>query len=306
MRNLIIDCDPGHDDAVAILIALAYPEALKLKAVTTVCGNNTLEKVTRNAQHILTVADASTILAAGALRPLIGEPIISTEFHGETGMDGPAVLPLYTYPVSTRHAVEIMRMVLEEGEQTAIAALGPLTNIALLIRLYPSLLSRIEVISLMGGAIEGGNCTQDAEFNIFVDPEAAAIVFSSGVPIVMSGLNVTSKTLIRKDQIEHLRKAGRIGKFFCELMDFYGSKSKKFNVNGCMLHDPCAIAWLLHPEIFSGEKQGIDILLHGNARGKTVISSENPESVLVLKETDAKSMAELIITSIETINGSNQ
>jgi pyrimidine-specific ribonucleoside hydrolase len=305
MRNLIIDCDPGHDDAAAILMALAHPEALTLKAVTTVCGNNTLEKVTRNARHILTVAGASTVLAAGAVRPLIGEPVISAEFHGETGMDGPAALPYYACPVSNKHAVEIMKLALEEGEQTAIAALGPLTNIALLMRLYPSLLSRIEVISLMGGAIEGGNCTQDAEFNIFVDPEAAAIVFSSGVPIVMSGLDVTSKALIREDQFEYLRKAGRIGKFFCELMDFYGSKSKQFNVKGCMLHDPCAIAWLLHPEIFKGEKQGIDVVLHGNARGKTLISSENSESVLVLNEADVESLAELIIASIETINNKN-
>jgi pyrimidine-specific ribonucleoside hydrolase len=299
---LIIDCDPGHDDAAAILMALAHPEALLLRAVTTVCGNNTLEKVTRNARHVLSVAGASATLAAGSARPLVGDPVISTEFHGESGMDGPAALPFYTYPVSDRHAVEVMRMVLEEGKQTVIAALGPLTNIALLIRLYPSLVSGIEVISLMGGAIEGGNCTQDAEFNIFVDPEAAAIVFSSGIPIVMSGLDVTTKTLIQEGRFEYLREGGRAGKFFCELMDFYGSKSRKFNVTGCMLHDPCAIAWLLRPEIFRGEKHGIDVVLHGSARGKTLISPEKPETVLVLREADAGALTDLIITSIEAID----
>lgn len=302
MRNLIIDCDTGHDDAVAILMALAHPDLLSLRAVTTVCGNNTLDLVTNNTRHVLDVAGAETILAKGATRPLIGEPVISDEFHGVTGMDGPTGLPPARHPVNTRHAVNLIRdIVLSSDEKITIAALGPLTNIALFIRMYPELTGRIELISLMGGALEGGNCTPDAEFNIFVDPEAAEIVFGSGIPVVMSGLDVTNKAMLYAHQYKPLHSGGAVGKFFAELMEFYESSFQKVGITGCAMHDPCAVAYLLKPDLFSGIQTGIHVELHGERRGKTCRKSDASATTLVLTEVQVEAMADLIIQSIQTL-----
>lgn len=302
MKHIIIDCDPGHDDAVAIFMALAHKEAVVLRAVTTVCGNNTLENITRNAQMVLDTAGANTILAAGAERPLVGRPIISSQYHGPTGMNGPTILPPATHPIDPRHAVEVMRDILSEGEEKiTIAALGPLTNLALLIRTYPGLLSKIEAVSLMGGGLRGGNTTPHAEFNICVDPEAAEIVFGSGLPIIMSGLDVTTKAVIYPKDYEHLKQGSSVGRFFVELMEFYIRGAHDFGADGCIMHDPCAIAYLLRPEMFHGIHTGVCVELCGEKRGKTVAAKSDRTKVLVLQEVDTKEMSKLVIESIEKL-----
>ena len=302
MRNLIIDCDPGQDDAAAILLALAYPEELKVLAVTTVCGNNTLANVTQNARYILDVAGKKTLLAAGAERPLISEPIISHEFHGETGMDGHTGLPPAAYSVERRPAVEVMRELIMAREKTTLAALGPLTNVALLFSIYPEVKERVELITLMGGGLANGNITPYAEFNIYVDPEAAAIVFRSGVPIVMSGLDVTQQALLYPEQFRRMQEPSRAVKFFRELMEFYGAKAEKFGATGCMLHDPCAVAWLLWPELFQGFHTAIGIELAGQARGRTESRPAKDKNVLALTAVNAPVMMERLLAAISRLD----
>lgn len=304
MRDIIIDCDPGHDDAVAIFMALAHKQQFNIKAVTTVCGNNTLEKVTKNAHYVLSVAGGRTLVAKGADAPLINEPIISDEFHGVTGMDGPTVEVEMISQETQQSAVEVMANMLKESiEKVTILALGPLTNVALLIKAYPQYIGKIEMISLMGGGIDHGNITKDAEFNIYVDPEAAQIVFNSEIPIVMCGLDVTEQVEIQKDEYEYLRNKGNVGQVFCELMDFYIKGSPTFGATGCVMHDPCSMAYLINPNLFRGKLAKVQVALNGEERGKTVADYENERAnTLVILEADAANVSELVLKSIEKLN----
>jgi len=303
MRKIIIDCDPGHDDAVAIMLAYANSDKLDLLAITTACGNNTLEKVTRNAGLITAICRERTPIYQGALRPLVGEPIISSEYHGETGMDGPINLPEANLPCTSHCAVEIMRdLLVKSKDPITVVALAPLTNIALLIRTYPELASQIECISLMGGGTEHGNITLHAEFNIGVDPEAAEIVFSSGIPVVMCGLDVTEKALMYPSEFEYLRNNGNVGRFFCELMDFYSRKSTElFGVDGCMMHDPCPVAYLLAPDLFSGIPGRVQVVLSGEKRGKTEFYPDKSGKTLMLNDVHRAAFRDIILKSIELL-----
>ena len=304
MRQIIIDCDPGHDDAVAIFMALAHKELFDLKAVTTVCGNNTVDKITNNAHYVLSTAKATTIVARGADEPLVNAPIISAEFHGDSGMDGPTLKVDRTSVEAECSAVEMMVNILKEAEdKVTLVPLAPLTNIALLIKAYPEYISKIDSIVLMGGGIAHGNITGDAEFNIYVDPEAAQIVYSSGIPIVMCGLDVTEQVEIKKEEYEYLRAKGRVGQVFCELMDFYIKGSPSFGATGCVMHDPCAMAYLIQPELFTGKKAKVSIeLWDDNQRGKTVADYESHEAnTLVVLNAQAKEVASLILKSIEKL-----
>lgn len=299
--RIIIDCDPGHDDAVALLMAFAHD--LDVRAITTVCGNNVLDKMTRNAHIVAAVAKKDITIAAGAEAPLINAPYISSEFHGESGMDGPSILPDITPVKNPRSAVEVLKEEIERGgEKLTIVAIGPLTNIALLLKTYPQLKSGIERIVLMGGGMQHGNVNEYAEFNIFVDPEAAQIVFASGLPIVMCGLDVTEQAIIYADEFEYLRSRGTVGRFFCELMDFYGSKSALFGATGCMLHDPCAVAYLIQPALFRGTQMGIEVELAGEERGRTK-RTQARENVLCLNAVDREAFSKLVCSSIEKLAG---
>lgn len=305
MKRIIIDCDPGHDDAVAMFMAFAHKELFDVRAITTVCGNNTLEKVTKNAHIVSSIANQDAVIALGAASPLINEPIISSEFHGESGMDGPREFPQIISKQSSKPAIQVIHdILLESNEKTTIVALGPLTNIALFIKCYPELLNRIDLISVMGGGLDHGNITDFAEFNIFVDPEAAQIVFSSGIKICMSGLDVTEKAIIYPNEYEHLRNEGKAGRFFCELMDFYGSHAEVFGTTGCMMHDPCAVAWLIDPKLFDGFSCGIKIELSGEKRGQT-ISIADKKNVYVLTSVKRDEFAALILKSIDYHNNNN-
>jgi inosine-uridine nucleoside N-ribohydrolase len=220
MTTVILDCDPGHDDAIALLLALASPE-LDLLGVTTVSGNQTLEKTTANAIRVLDhVGRAELPVSAGAPRPLVRERHTAAEVHGETGLDGPNLPPPSRDPEPT-HAIDwIATAVAGSAEPVTLIPTGPLTNIALLLARYPELEARIERIVLMGGAIGEGNTTPAAEFNIWVDPEAAHRVFESELDVTMVGLDVTHQALMTPVHAERLRAAGRAGTLVAELYDF--------------------------------------------------------------------------------------
>lgn len=264
-RTVIFDCDPGHDDAIALILALANPE-LDIKAITTVHGNGTLENMTQNALMLLELCQKTEIpVAAGAAKPLVGEFVGGKTIHGETGMDGHS-LPLPTIQPSTLNAVQLMEQVFEqcEGNLTIITT-GALTNVAVFLLANPQLYNRIDCISIMGGACEEGNRTAVAEANIWKDPEAAHIVFHSGIPVELYGLNVTHKALILSDEFERFKNAeGRVTRFVGDLLEFFA----KYYTNtgalaGCPIHDACAVAGLIEPRLFDYEYMQIDVDLYG-------------------------------------------
>lgn len=239
---VIIDCDPGHDDAIALLLAFASPR-IYVQAVTVVAGNQTLEKTLKNTKNVLDYAEIRAKVAAGAQKPLFRELNIASHVHGESGLDG-VILPPAKFEEVEITAVELMRkIILKSNEKVVLIATGPLTNVALLLLTYPVVKDKIEYISLMGGACFGGNLTPVAEFNIAVDPEAAKIVFESGIPIVMHGLDVTYKAQIYRNEVETIRKlGGKVPIMVAELLDFYSKYYGNQGFKGTPLHDACAVA----------------------------------------------------------------
>lgn len=263
---VIIDCDPGHDDAIALVLALASPE-LDVKAVTSSAGNQTPEKTLRNVLRMLTLLKRPDIpVAGGALKPLMRELIIADNVHGESGLDGPA-LPEPGFAAQACTAVELMAKTLRESAgPVTIVATGPQTNVALLLNSHPELHSKIARIVMMGGAMVLGNWQPAVEFNIYVDPEAAEIVFQSGIPVVMAGLDVTHKAQIHVEDIERFRRIGNpISTIVAELLDFFLEyhKDEKWGFVGAPLHDPCTIAWLLKPEMFTTVERWVGVETQG-------------------------------------------
>jgi inosine-uridine nucleoside N-ribohydrolase len=257
--DLLLDCDPGHDDAVALLLALASPEA-ELVGVTTVAGNQTLEKTTTNAIRVLDLAGADHVrVAAGASRPLLRQRHVSANVHGETGLDGPELVPPARAPIAL-HAVDFLaeQIRAREGRVTLVPT-GPLTNVALLLALHPD--ARPERIVLMGGAIGEGNTTPAAEFNVWADPEAARRVFESGIDVTMVGLDVTHRAIVTPAIAEELRAAGRTGRFVAELIDFYSRfHSQRYpELGGSPMHDPVALACALRPDLVDVREARIDV-----------------------------------------------
>jgi pyrimidine-specific ribonucleoside hydrolase len=304
---IIIDCDPGHDDAIAILLALANPEKLELRGITTVGGNQILDKITENALKVISFVNADIPVAKGAAGPLFGKLVTGEEAHGESGMDGPLLPPSKFRPVE-QGAVEFMLDIIRSSEEKiTLVPMAPLTNIALLITAYPEIKERIEKISLMGGGISYGNVTSTAEFNIYVDPEAARIVFESGIPITMSGLDVTDKAAIFEDEILALKERGPVSTMVGELLDFYSIYGKKMGYVGSALHDPCAVAWLLHPELFESEHLYVTVETEGKlTRGMTVADKrkkmDRPANVEVLVGVDREAFMKLIFDSLAKLD----
>ncbi|AWV35783.1 MULTISPECIES: nucleoside hydrolase [Paenibacillus] len=304
---IIIDCDPGHDDAIAILLAIANSEKLDLRGITTVGGNQILDKITDNALKVISFVNADIPVAKGAAGPLFGKLVTGEEAHGESGMDGPLLPPSKFRPVE-QGAVEFMLDIIRSSEEKiTLVPMAPLTNIALLITAYPEIKDRIEKISLMGGGISYGNVTSTAEFNIYVDPEAARIVFESGIPITMSGLDVTDKAAIFEDEILALKERGPVSTMVGELLDFYSIYGKKMGYVGSALHDPCAVAWLLHPELFEFEHLYVTVETEGKlTRGMTVADrrkkTDRPANVQVLVGVDREAFMKLIFDSLEKLD----
>ncbi|HEH9403787.1 TPA: pyrimidine-specific ribonucleoside hydrolase RihA [Aeromonas bestiarum] len=300
---VILDCDPGHDDAIALILALASPE-LKVLAVTTSAGNQTPDKTLNNALRILTLLGRDDIpVAAGAPKPLARELIIADNVHGESGLDGPK-LPDPAFAPQAMTGLELMAKCLRESpEPVTLVPTGPLTNIALLLAAHPELKSRIARIVLMGGAAGAGNWTPAAEFNIYVDPQAADMVFKSGIPITMCGLDVTHEAQVMDEDIARVRAiANPVAQCVAGLLDFFMiyHRDPKWGFAGAPLHDPCTIAWLLAPELFHGVECRVDIETSGtHTTGMTVVDryglTGKAANALVLLGLDRAGFIDLLV-----------
>lgn len=271
---VLIDCDPGHDDAVMLMLAIGSGR-FDIKAITTSAGNQTQAKTLTNALKLISLVNVDIPVYKGAEKPLFRELIIANYVHGEMGMDGP-ILPDPVRKPEALPATEAMAKILtDSSEKITLVPTGPLTNIALFLLTYPHLKSKIRRISLMGGGIFRGNMTPTAEFNIYVDPEAASVVFNSGVPITMCGLDVTHKALVFQEDIELFRAIGnKSGKVVAELMDFFSIFYRKERIElggGAALHDPCAIAWLIDATLFTSKPCFVDVEVAGTLTSGTTV-----------------------------------
>ncbi len=268
---VLLDCDPGHDDALAILLAGATTE---LVGITAVSGNAPLERTLHNALIVTQIAGLDVPVVAGADRPLVAEPRHAAFIHGESGLDGPELPPLTREPAGGS-AVRFLLEAASARDDLWLVATGPLTNVALALREDPSLAGRLRGISLMGGSYGPGNVTAAAEYNIFADPEAAAIVFDSGARLVMAGLDLTHRFRIDAERQAALRALpGAAARFAAELMTAYGDAyARSFGPDvGVPLHDPCAVLAVTHPELFEVELRHVAVELTGtHTRGMTVV-----------------------------------
>ena len=268
---IILDGDPGHDDAIAWMLAQASPE-LEIRAVTSCAGNQTIQKTTYNAQRVCTLLGITAPIAMGSPHPLLADPITAGNIHGQTGLDGPA-LPEPGMELSSLGAVELMAKVLRESEEpVTIIATGPQTNVAALLLAHPELKSKIGRISLMGGGIAYGNWTPAAEFNILVDPEAADVEFRSGLPIQMCGLDVTLKAYLTPEETAEIAGYDSpVCRFFGESTQLLMAFHEKGMQPGLCLHDVCPVLFLTQPELFQGEEAGVYVETRGSlTSGKTV------------------------------------
>lgn len=272
-RPIILDGDPGHDDAIAFVLAASYSDALDIKAITAVGGNQTLAKTTYNYRRIATLLNRTDIpIAAGRDKPLMCDLVVAPNFHGESGLDGP-VLPEPQVDITSDNAVELMAKVLRESdEKVTIVATGPQTNVASLLLAHPELKDKIETISIMGGGLLHGNWSPAAEFNILVDPEAADVEFKSGVPIMMCGLDVTERAYLYPEEWENIRSMNNpVAKVVAEWFDFFFIHLKELGFEGAAIHDACAVMALVHPEIFEMKDYFVEIETQGEyCRGATV------------------------------------
>lgn len=303
-QRIIIDTDPGQDDAVAILLALASPE-LDVLGITAVAGNVPLALTEKNARKICELAGKpQTKVFSGAIRPLVRTLVTAEQVHGKTGLDGPE-LPEPAMPLQAQHAVDFIIETLMEEESGAVTLcpLGPLTNIALAMIREPRIVPRIRQIVLMGGGFfEGGNTTPAAEFNIYVDPHAADVVFRSGVPIVMMPLDVTHKALTTKARIAAFHAMGtRVGTAVAQMLEFFERfDEQKYGSDGGPLHDPCVIAYLIRPELFHGRHVNVVVETGSElTMGMTVVDwwgvSQRAKNATVMRDIDAEGFFALLV-----------
>ena len=282
-QNIILDCDPGHDDAIALLLA-CYSPKLNLLGVSTCSGNQTVEKTSRNASNLLHYFLKENIpLAVGNPNPLVRESRICPEIHGESGLDG-FVFPQYEHNYSKLKGYELIIKLLKENEDVIMVTTGPMTNLALAIKHEPSIVNRIKEIVLMGGSTNEGNITKAAEFNILVDPEAADICFSCGVPLRMLGLNVTRQILVKDKIVERAEKLHTRGSdLFVKLMKVFNYNQRTFfGLEAGPLHDPATIISLINDKAFRFEKMNVKIdTSFTDQAGKTICSNKEPYNVLV-------------------------
>ena len=269
MQKVLIDCDPGHDDATAILYAASH---LDLVGVTTVFGNQTVEKTTDNALSLMTLLGLDTPVAQGCAGPLNGVVRHGGDIHGKTGIDG-ADLPRPDREPVSAHAVDfIIEMAKKHRGELVLAPIGPFTNIGLAIRKEPRLVDWLKGISVMGGTTQVGNTTPVAEFNVWCDPEAADIVFRSGVPLWMVGLNVTRQVGVTEEDIGRLLAGGRVARVFGGLFSFFRESLRQIHgLSTASLHDPCALVPFIVPDMITYRHCPVEIALaHGPTRGMTV------------------------------------
>ncbi|UWR41080.1 nucleoside hydrolase [Phaeobacter inhibens] len=307
-RKIIIDTDPGQDDAVAILLALASPQEIDLLGITCVAGNVPLALTQTNARRVCEVAGRPDVAVHAGCDAPLQRPLITAEHvHGKTGLDGPELWDP-TMPLAAAHGVDfIIDSLRREAPGTVtLCPLGPLTNIAAAFQKAPDIVDRVQEIVLMGGAyFEVGNITPAAEFNIYVDPEAAAAVLTSGVPVTMMPLDVTHKALATRARVEKIRALDtKVARFTAEMLDFFERFDvEKYGSEGGPLHDPCVIAYLIRPELFSGRK--INVVVETTSEltlGMTVADwwgvTDRPANAQFMGDLDADGFFDLITTRL--------
>jgi inosine-uridine nucleoside N-ribohydrolase len=304
---IILDCDPGHDDAIALLLALASPE-IELVGVTTVSGNQTLDKTTANALRVLELAGRTDIpVHAGADRPFVRERDVAAHVHGESGLDGPDLPPPSTH-AQDQHAVDYLaEQIRGRNGKITLVATGPMTNIGLLFAMYPD--ARPERIVLMGGSVGEGNRTPAAEFNIWADPEAAQRLFVEALDTTMIGLDVTHRALITDAHTEQMRGAGKVGTMVAELMDFYARfhKARYPDLAGSPMHDPVCIAHLIDPTLVEVRDAFIEVdCSSGPSRGRTNVDWRDREhfgapNAKVGLDIDGDAFARMVVERISSL-----
>lgn len=301
---VILDGDPGHDDAIAWVLANASP-LLEIRAVTSVCGNQTIEKTTYNAQRIMTLIGLNAPLGKGIAKPLVAEAIIAPTVHGQSGLDGPA-LPEPNFAPSPLSAVALMAQVLRESsEPVTLVPTGPLTNVAALLLAHPELKPKIGQISLMGGGAKSGNWTPAAEFNILVDPEAAQLVFSSGIPIIMAGLDVTERALVQPEDVLRIRAVGNhVAEVVADWLDFFYQFHKARGYAGAPVHDAVSVAALIKPEILTTRQLYVEVETRGDyCKGATIADLNGnlgkAPNVTVIFDLDRAAFVELLVDAVQ-------
>ena len=305
---IVIDCDPGHDDAIALLLALASPE-LRLLGITTVYGNQTLAKTTANAIRVLEFVGRGDVpVAAGADRPLVRELFVAAYVHGESGLDGPALPPPAAEPLGV-HAIDFLaEQVLASPEPVTLVPTGPLTNVALFLARYPEAASRLARVVLMGGSIAEGNVTPAAEFNIWADPEAARRVFASDLDVTMIGLDVTHKALLLPEHADRLRGAGRTGTMVAELVEFFAVFHREtYGFAGPPVHDAVAVAEVAKPGLVKLAERHVAIECESElCRGRTVVDlwrrTGNEPNARVGVDIGADAFRELLLERLATFS----
>ncbi|WP_125711310.1 nucleoside hydrolase [Companilactobacillus zhongbaensis] len=309
MKKVIMDCDPGIDDAIALTVLLAHPEIAEVIGVTTVGGNVTLNYVTQNAKKLLTFLGSNAELASGQAEPLVKEIETAGEIHGKTGMEGydfPAESD--SYPLASENAVTFIHdKLVASDDKVDIVATAPLTNIALLLKTFPEIHDKIDKIYVMGGSTLQGNITLAAEFNAYVDPEAAQIVFDSGVDVVLSGLNLTeNKAYMTMDEIKSIKDLGEVGVMASSILDFYASAELEKGMTKIPIHDACAVISMLNPDVFTkSTNYSIDVATTNDQfRGMTYpdrrVYAEEKNSVEVLEDVDREAFVKYLLDSIKS------
>ena len=307
-KPIILDCDPGHDDAMAILLARGCPD-IDLRAITTVAGNQTLEKTTLNARRVCSVARIDDVpIYAGCDRPLVRPQIIAADVHGESGLDGP-VFGEPTVPAQDEHAVDfLVRTLMASDGDITLVPVGPLTNIAMALRREPAIVQRTAGVVLMGGAYTRGNRTPAAEFNILADPEAAAIVFEAGWPVTMVGLDLTHQAGATTDVLSQIEALGTdLSKIVIELLKFFGRTY--YEVEGMPappVHDPCAVARVARPDLVAVQDAFVAVETHGTlTAGMTVTDFDlrhHPANAQVATQLDAGGFWSLVLDALRVLN----
>ena len=304
-RKIIIDCDPGHDDAIALLMAANNPK-LDLLGITIVAGNQTLEKTCKNGLNVCQALNINVPIYAGMALPMVREQVVAANVHGETGLDGPVFGPL-NIKAEDKHAISyIIETLMASDNDITLVPIGPLSNIAMAMRIEPRIIPKIKEIVLMGGAYAIGNFTPSAEFNFFADPEAAHVVFTSGVPIVMMGLDLTNQTVCTEEVIKRMEAIGnKASDLFCDIMRFVlKTQNEEFGLSGGPLHDATCIAYLTDPSLFILESMytAIDIkseLCYGRTVCDVNDVLKKPHNSLVGMKIDSDGFWNMVEASIK-------
>lgn len=307
-----MDCDPGIDDGIALAYAATHQDEIELLAVTTFAGNQTIDKVTKNALELVDFYGLKVPVARGQERPLVKEVIHAEEFHGETGL-GHCVLPETGTKAASDNAVFFIREILDdlpEGQQVTFIETAPMTNLALLLRVFPEVKDKIRRIVFMGGAVKGGNVTPAAEFNIYADPEAAKIVFEAGIPLVMCGLDATMKCNLTRNQIMKLCQSGNpVARACGDMAGYVLENSSKYRCVAS-IHDAVPFMYLLHPEFFKMEKAILDVdCSDGAGRGAMLcdfrwwLHDEEKIKDMILTDADTESFQQELFEAIYSVTG---